>query len=207
MLAVRGCARRKAGAPESQAPPGDNSAADLPLKNSGEVNAWSYAGGVLRNKSTLATSTPVVLARLSRKLCGLPIPWPMNNLHACNPHGPGQWWADCRTGQGDWQGAMHPPLACGPVVEQPVRWAWAQLGVPPSLAEVTGRRRRHHLRQSGSWQYPCPLWLQTSACFSSAGCVGVAKAVHRSPQWCGGRMRWRRQRRRRLGSAIRCRDW
>jgi hypothetical protein len=55
------------------------------------------------------------------------------------------------------------------------------LGVPPSLAEVTGRRRRHHLRQSGSWQYPCPLWLQTSACFSSAGCVGVAKAVHRSP--------------------------
>ena len=55
------------------------------------------------------------------------------------------------------------------------------LGVPPSLAEVTGRRRRHHLRQSGSWQYPCPLWLQTSACFSGAGCVGVAKAVHRSP--------------------------
>ena len=28
-----------------------------------------------------------------------------------------------------------------------------------------------------------------------------------APQWCGGRMRWRRQRRRRLGSAIRCRDW
>ena len=84
------------------------------------------------------------------------------------------------------------PLACGPVVEQPVRWAWAQ---PGGSAIVSGRSR---VAAGGitcvsqvAGNIRARFGCRASACFQRRLRWG-GQAVHRSLQWCGGRMRWRR---------------